>query len=373
MKTLAMLLLLAAPMLAHATDVHPGDSLDDVQTALGMPNGHAQIDNSLTLFYDRGRVQLVDGKVTRLNLLSPEAFAAQQAQQKADDARNAQLRAQNTAEGQALKAQKLADPAFAAASPADQLSFWQIFSLRYPEVPSADAYNIALARQQEQLAAQEREREVTVQQQEIAAQQQRIADQQQAIAAQQQEVIAQQQELADQQQQVIDQQQSPQYPTTVGYPILYSGFFRNGGNDDHGDMENTNHRRAERAEIAGNDRDDHTSLTNTQPIFNGNATRNQPREHEDNNRDNRPPQTNAPVAASSFNGNLSREQPSTPGHATNDPAPHANTPATSSSFISRPQALTFNMPGRFPNQPVSVTANPSGSVPNLPSPFTQMR
>jgi hypothetical protein len=353
MKTLAILLLLAAPMLAHATDVHPGDSLDDVQSALGMPNGHAQIDNNLTLFYDRGQVQLVDGKVTRLDLLSPEAFAAQQAQQKADDARNAQLRAQNTAEGQALKAQKLSDPAFAAESPADQLSFWQTFSLRYPEVPSADAYNIALARQQEQLAAQERDREVTAQQQEIAAQQQRIADQQQAIAMQQQEVVAQQQELADQQQQVTDQQQSTQYPITVGYPILYTGFFRN---DDRAAMENANRRRAEHAEPADNDRDDRPSQTSarvTPPIFNGNVARNQPREHEDNNRDNRPAQTNAQIASSSFNSSPSSVKPGVREHATNDPSPRANTLATSPSFVSRPQALTFNLPaGRFPNPPV---------------------
>jgi hypothetical protein len=156
MKTIAFLLLLAAPMLAHATEIHLGDSLADVRSALGAPNGYAQVNNNLTLFYDRGQVQFVDGRVISSDFLSPEDFAAKQARDKAAAAQAAQ----RMAEGQALKAQKLADPNFTSAPPAYQLAFWLDFRVRYPEVPCDDEYNLALARQQEQLAAQEREQRV---------------------------------------------------------------------------------------------------------------------------------------------------------------------------------------------------------------------
>jgi hypothetical protein len=141
MKTLALLLLLAAPMLAHATDIHPGESLDDVRAALGTPNGQEQVSNRLTLFYDRGQVQLVDGRVVSSDFASPEELAAQQ---KADDAKAAQLRAQRMAEGKALKAQKLADPNFTSALPGIQLAFWQDFRARYPEVSCDAEYKLAL-------------------------------------------------------------------------------------------------------------------------------------------------------------------------------------------------------------------------------------
>src|SRR5579884_2000173 len=64
MKRLAALLLLAVPALALARDVHLGDSLEEVRSALGEPRGQARLDGRLVLFYDRGEVELVDGRVT---------------------------------------------------------------------------------------------------------------------------------------------------------------------------------------------------------------------------------------------------------------------------------------------------------------------
>ena len=155
MKILAALLLLAAPALA-AMDVHLGDSLADVRSALGPPRGQAQLGDRLVLFYDRGQVQLVGGRVTNSDFLSPQDFAALQAQREAAAARAAQARA----EGEALKAKKLADPAFLSAPPAYQLAFWEDFRRRYPDVSCDDAYNLALARRQEQLEQAEHDREM---------------------------------------------------------------------------------------------------------------------------------------------------------------------------------------------------------------------
>jgi hypothetical protein len=147
MKTLAALLLFAAPMLAQAMDIHPGDSFADVQAILGAPSGQAQIDQTVTVFYACGlvQVQFVDGKVTHSNLLSPESFAVPPAQAKVDDVQTAQLRAQHVAEGEALKAKTLADPDFMSMSAGTRLIFWADFRTRYPDVSCDDEYNLALA------------------------------------------------------------------------------------------------------------------------------------------------------------------------------------------------------------------------------------
>jgi hypothetical protein len=179
MKNIAFLLLLVAPMLAFALEIHPGDSLADVRAALGVPNGRVQIDNKLTLLYDRGQVELVDGKVVSTDLLSPEEFAAKQARENASVAQTAQFRAQRIAEGQDIKAQRLADPAFTSAPPAYQVSYWQNFRQLYPEVPCDSEYQLALARQQDQIAKQEHESELA-----LARQQEELARQQDQLAAQ---------------------------------------------------------------------------------------------------------------------------------------------------------------------------------------------
>ncbi|HXC03074.1 MAG TPA: hypothetical protein VNU49_10550 [Opitutaceae bacterium] len=149
MKALAVLLLLAAPVLAHANDIHPGDSLATVEATLGAPRSQMQLGDKLVLIYDRGQVRLVNGKVVSTSFLSSEDLAAQQAQQKAADDQAAQLRDQRIAEGQALKAHVLADPRFVYAPLTAQLAFWQKFHLRYPEVSCEDEYKMALARQQQ--------------------------------------------------------------------------------------------------------------------------------------------------------------------------------------------------------------------------------
>jgi hypothetical protein len=137
------------PKVDPATAIHLGDSFATVRAALGAPNGQMQLGNKLILTYDCGQVQLVDGKVTSTNFLSTEDFAVQQTQA-------AQRQAECTAEGLALKARVLADPAFIYAPVAYQFSFWQNFRQLYPDVPCDDQYNRAqqlLASQQQQVAA----------------------------------------------------------------------------------------------------------------------------------------------------------------------------------------------------------------------------
>src|SRR5581483_820688 len=145
---------------AQTAEIRPGDSLADVEAALGAPKYKEKLGNKLLLSYDRGKVELVDGRVTNVNLLSSEDFAVQQAQQAADAAQAAQRRAQRIAEGGALKAKKLADPAFTSAPPNYQVAFWQDFRRQYPEASCDHEYKLALARQQEQQAIQARDEKI---------------------------------------------------------------------------------------------------------------------------------------------------------------------------------------------------------------------
>ncbi|HTB79513.1 MAG TPA: hypothetical protein VK717_01360 [Opitutaceae bacterium] len=156
MKTLAVLLLFATPMLASTIEVHLGDSLAEVRSTLGAPHGQAQVGSKLVLFYDTGQVQLVDDRVTRSDFLSPDELAAQ----RAEDARLARLQAQHMTEGEALKAKKLADPAFTSAPRSYQLEFWQDFRRQYPEVSCDDEYKLALARRQEQVDTEEHAQQI---------------------------------------------------------------------------------------------------------------------------------------------------------------------------------------------------------------------
>ncbi|MDE3084351.1 MAG: hypothetical protein KGJ37_03905 [Verrucomicrobiota bacterium] len=153
MKWKACFLLFVAPTLALA--ISNRSSRQDVITELGRPRGQVQRGDEEILFFDQGQVRLVDGRVTFSDLMSPGDAARLQAEREANDARAMEERRQRIAQGEALKARMLAEPAFVSA-PADyQLAFWKNFRLRYPEVSCDDEYSLALARYERQSAEQE--------------------------------------------------------------------------------------------------------------------------------------------------------------------------------------------------------------------------
>lgn len=159
----SLVAVLALPL--AAADVAPGDSLAEVRAALGSPRGHLQRGDWQRLVYERGEVELVGGVVSRVALRSVEAHRQYlvERQAAAEQARAEQEArfARRTAEGEALKARKLADPMFLAAPVAYQVAFWEDFALRYPEVPSAEELTIARLRlvESEAIARHRREEE----------------------------------------------------------------------------------------------------------------------------------------------------------------------------------------------------------------------
>lgn len=145
----ALLALLASSLAAR--DVAPGASLDEVRATLGQPNGQMRLGARHVLYYERGAVELSDGRVTRVDLRTPEEQAAIAAREERLEAELASRRSQVFAEGTALRDRKLADAGFLASPVAYQVAFWEDFARRYPGVTCAEPLTIARLKFSEQL------------------------------------------------------------------------------------------------------------------------------------------------------------------------------------------------------------------------------
>ena len=117
--------------LVRAGEVQRGDRAAEVKALLGPPQGEITTGDRMMYYYERGRVELVKGRVVEAQLISQEEADHRrlQREQAARAARveEAKRRAQRQAEGQSLRQQKIADPGFQAASPRHRLEFWQQF------------------------------------------------------------------------------------------------------------------------------------------------------------------------------------------------------------------------------------------------------
>lgn len=156
MKKISLTLLLALPLALFAADVKPGDSANDVRAALGAPRGQVDVGGHAIFYYDRGEIELRSGVVTRVSLRSAADQVALENRRAAEASRVRDeqdiRRAQLSAEGTALKARKLSDPAFQAAPLDYQVAFWEDFSRRYAEVPCSEQLTVARARLAEKVA-----------------------------------------------------------------------------------------------------------------------------------------------------------------------------------------------------------------------------
>lgn len=153
MKKTALCLALvasAAPFLV-AGEIAPGASLAEVRATLGAPKGEMQVNGRRVLYYERGAVELQEGRVTQVALRSPEEHAALLARDERMRTEREAQRARLMAEGTALRDRKLADAAFLAAPLAYQVSFWENFTRSYPGVSCAEPLTVAKIRFNEQL------------------------------------------------------------------------------------------------------------------------------------------------------------------------------------------------------------------------------
>lgn len=160
MKTPVLLALtLSAAPFPVVAGVDPGATLEEVRTVFGAPSGQVRAGERHLLYYERGAVELVNGRVTRVDLRSPEEQAAQDAREARAQAERATRRAQRIEEGTALRDRRLADEAFRSAPVAYQVAFWEDFARRYPGVPCAEPLTIARLKLNEQLEERNRKAE----------------------------------------------------------------------------------------------------------------------------------------------------------------------------------------------------------------------
>jgi len=155
MKTVTLALVVTLAVNLSAAEIKPGDTFNEVKATMGPARGQLRLGDRLLLYYDRGEVELQAGVVSRVALMSLDDHAALETKRAAIATRireeQAVRRAQVSAEGEKLMARKLADATFLAAPLSYQVAFWEDFSRRYPEVPSAEPLTIARLRYAEQL------------------------------------------------------------------------------------------------------------------------------------------------------------------------------------------------------------------------------
>ena len=178
MKTKLQCGLLAALLWGGAVEaLQPGDTRMSVITELGAPKGFIRAGKEETLYYERGTVQLQDGKVVDFEIISPEQLRTQQAAAEKARAelavRVAQLRAQLKLEGESALKKLLADPDFVQATAAVQVARWREFMKKYPDVAVAEYYLPALKRYEEEQVRAAQEQRIAVLEQRVQDAEQR--------------------------------------------------------------------------------------------------------------------------------------------------------------------------------------------------------
>jgi len=112
MKLYFLILVVLLPLTVRARDITVGDSAFEVRELMGVPRGQLHVGGRELLYFDRGEVELHDGRVTRVGLRSPEEQNAFEAKQVAAAARTDEARNRQMEEGRALMATKQSDPVF---------------------------------------------------------------------------------------------------------------------------------------------------------------------------------------------------------------------------------------------------------------------
>ncbi|HEY4248103.1 MAG TPA: hypothetical protein VGM64_14730 [Lacunisphaera sp.] len=168
MKLYSLILMIVLPLTMSARDVAIGDSSVQVREAMGAPRGQVHVGGRDLLYFDRGEVELNNGRVSRVGLRSLEEQNTFESKQAEASARTDEARSRLMEEGRVLMASKLSDPIFQATPYSYQISFWENFSHRYPDVSPAEQLLVVRSRLAEQVAKAEADRAQAEQVQRVA-------------------------------------------------------------------------------------------------------------------------------------------------------------------------------------------------------------
>jgi len=140
--TALFILVLSVPAEGAANadcDIRVGDPAELVRALLGEPRGYLGSAGHEILVYPRGKIEIRDGLVVDVDLVSSEEAERLRsereralAQRRAQEARE---RERLRIEGIKVKEDALSDPGFPSLSPSARLAFWREFSMTYPDVP----------------------------------------------------------------------------------------------------------------------------------------------------------------------------------------------------------------------------------------------
>lgn len=150
LKRVACLLWLAIPFVfcQAESSVAPGDSKEATIARLGPPIGTIQLHDKTVLIFPRGEVELQNDAVTRISLMSPEEYAADQARLEKEreewQAEQARLREMRQETGEAIRRDKSSSRAFASLRAKDRVAFWRNFQSQFPEVDVSEELAKAL-------------------------------------------------------------------------------------------------------------------------------------------------------------------------------------------------------------------------------------
>ncbi|MEI7879389.1 MAG: hypothetical protein WCI95_00810 [bacterium] len=161
-------------IMASAEAIKPGDTVETVIQELGKPQGRISSGIYDVFLYDRGKVELKDGLVTSVELVSAEVAAArkiaQEKRQQEAVQRALELRESRRVEGAKVMADHLADTSFRTQSAGEQLEYWDLFKNQYPEIDIGSVYaNLSRQYQVELEQARVREQLADLQQRTAAA------------------------------------------------------------------------------------------------------------------------------------------------------------------------------------------------------------
>lgn len=165
-------------------EIRIGDDIAAVKALLGDPKGYMKTTSFQLFFYDRGRVEFREDKVSMVNIVSEEEATAQKALEAEGKQRERELastrRERRLVEGENIKAMKLSDPDFINGNYDGQVAFWKTFRTRYPGVAVDNEYREALTELEkgiveEQAWVETAEREARLQER-VAGLEKRLAD-----------------------------------------------------------------------------------------------------------------------------------------------------------------------------------------------------
>lgn len=168
---------------AMANEIRKGDTLETVYEKLGKPSGVINLESKQFIYYARGHLEVIGGRVVKISMVSEEQYRHDQEVARRNEAIAAQQarerRDQRIAEGHRVKDRVLNDPDFVSASGSRQIRYWKKFSERFPEIDIREEITAAADRQREERIVQ---LQAEVEQQRIANLERQLRDAQDRAA-----------------------------------------------------------------------------------------------------------------------------------------------------------------------------------------------